>query len=109
MTEGSDKAILAKIVKDAEDMQAEGERLLNAPPTGEPVTEEEERRAKRLWWICAVAVAHANGRTPWRADYPSEEDLAWADEVGEAVLKKRARPPHPDPEIEQLLVDALST
>ncbi|MGC5887796.1 hypothetical protein [Ralstonia pseudosolanacearum] len=108
MTESS-KAILAKIVKDAEDMQAEGERLLDAPPTGAPATEEEARQGKRLLWICAVAVAHANGCTPWRADYPSEEDLAWATEVGEAVLQKRARPPHPDPEIEQLLSDALPT
>lgn len=108
MTESS-KEILAKIVKGAEDMQAEGERLLDAPPTGEPFTEEEERQGKRLLWIFRVAIAHANGCTPWRAGYPSEEDLAWADQVGEAAIKKRARPPHPDPEIEQLLVEALPT
>lgn len=108
MTESS-KDILAKIVKDAEDMQAEGERLLDAPPTGEPATEEEQRKGKRLWWILRVAAAHAAGLMPWRAGYPSDEELAWADAVAEAVRQKRARPPHPDPEIEQLLVDALPT
>ena len=74
-----------------------------------PFTEEEERQGRRWLWICAVAVAHANSSMPWRAAYPSEDDLAWADQVGEAVIKKRARPQRPDPEIEQLLSDALPT
>ncbi|MHA6896373.1 hypothetical protein ACQUJT_20170 [Ralstonia pseudosolanacearum] len=108
MTESS-KDILAKIVKDAEDMQAEAERLLDAPPSGAPATEEEERDAKRLLWIFRAAAAHASGAMPWRAGYPSEEDLAWVNEVCEAVRQKRARPRHPDPAIEQLLVDALPT
>jgi len=63
--------------------------------------------AERLWWVFRAAAAHSQGDMPWRAHPPTEEDAAWCEQLIEAVRAKRARPPHPDPDIEQALLDAL--
>lgn len=56
-----------------------------------------------------AAQAHSQQIMPWRAGYKVDSDLAWCDEVCQAVKNKVGRPPHPDPDIEQALQDALSS
>jgi len=70
---------------------------------------ETKRFSERLWWILRAAWAHSQGDMPWRAHPPTSEDEAWCEQVIQAVRTKRARPPHPDPDIEQVLVDAMPT
>ncbi|HET9643036.1 MAG TPA: hypothetical protein VFP68_06700 [Burkholderiaceae bacterium] len=73
------------------------------------LTEEQRLRSDRLMWILRAAYAHAEGCMPWRAKPPTGADAVWCDQVCYAVRDKRARPEHPDPDIEQLLLNAFPT
>ena len=70
---------------------------------------EVEALAKRIDWILRAAYAHSQGMMPWRAGASCDEDSLWVDEVCLAVRHQKARPTHPDSDIEQLLLNALPT
>ena len=102
------------IEKIASDFQAKvAAELIAQDSDSEPVYAESaatvKQTADRLLWILRAAQAHSQGDMPWRAKPPTKEDEAWCEQLIEAVLAKRARPPHPDPDIEQVLLDALPT
>lgn len=65
--------------------------------------------AERLRYALMAAAAHREGSMPWRAGYKTEEDVEWCTQVAHAVRDKRARPVHPDGDIEQALLDAFGT
>jgi hypothetical protein len=104
-TSGDDpvKKLLAKLAGDREKI----EELLDSPSDGAPLTDQDRAAVNRLCWILRAALAHSQGSMPWRAKAPTEGDSMWVDQVCHAVRDKRARPPHPDADIEQMLMDAL--
>lgn len=65
--------------------------------------------AERLRYAVMAAAAHSEGVMPWRPGYKTEEDCEWCTQVAHAVRDRRARPTHPDSEIEQALLDAFGT
>lgn len=75
----------------------------------EPATDEEMLFAKRLMYAIKAALAHSQGSMPFRANYPTQADVDWCDEVCKAVRDNRARPTHPDSNIEEALQNALAT
>ena len=107
----STRNAIDKIVSDLEKKVSQAEDSSDAAttPLDEAEAAESKALADRLWWIIRVAGAHSQGDMPWRASPPTPQDEQWCEEVIQAVRGKRARPSHPDPDIEQMLLDALPT
>ena len=102
---------IGKIVQDFEAKVASSLRERGTSPDGvdEAAANEARQFAERLWWIFRVALAHSQAMMPWRAHPPTKEDEAWCDAIIEAVRQRRARPTHPNADIEQVLLDAFPT
>jgi len=74
------------------------------------LTKREEGRVLpgRVFWVLKAAHAHAQGVMPWAKDPPTREDAVWVRALTLAVRGKQARPGHPDPALEQWLIEAFS-
>jgi len=101
--------IIRRIEDDFKQKVAQAEQSLDAPPDGKERSAEVIMLADRLAYAMRAADAHGRQMMPWRAGYKIEEDCVWCTEVCAAVTNKRARPVHPDPDIEEVLQNAFSS
>jgi hypothetical protein len=69
--------------------------------------------AWRLEYALNAALAHANNLVAWRAVPQGRElprgDRDWCTTVCESTINKRARPPHPDSDIEEFLQNVTAS
>ena len=108
MTTGADDP-LQRMLKKLADDRKKIEESLDGPADDSPLTAQGLEYVERIKWVLAAALAHSQGSMPWRARAPTPADSQWVKQVCSAVQNKVARPPHPDSDIEQILLDALPT
>lgn len=100
------KDILTGIISAGDRKRAEAERKLEEPPMHSPLTPQEQLLADRTMWAVAIAHYHAQQVVPFLDIYGgprTPEDEEWGEEVRQAAAYKRARPVHPEPDIEDVL------
>lgn len=106
------KKVLENLENDLSERLASAERKLDEQKNEDraEIDDPEVRIfAERLRYAVMAAQAHRDGVMPWRAGYKAEEDFEWCTQVAKAVREKRARPEHPNSDIEQALLNAFGT
>ena len=106
------KKIIADLKSDLDNKLIQADKKLDEPAPGNTVTSADPEAllfAQRLRYALMAALAHRKSLMPWRPGYKTEEDVDWCTQVAHAVRDKKARPTHPDSDIEQALLDGFDT